>query len=140
MACQAALMTNLRKREVPALSDVSRKPSDRERNWEESQLRPALEKSPERTSEFTTISGHPIARLYTRADLTGWDPARELGVPGDPPYTRGIHPSMYRGRLWTMRQFAGFGSAADTNQRFRYLLAQGQNGISVAFDLPTLMG
>jgi methylmalonyl-CoA mutase, N-terminal domain len=104
------------------------------------QLRPALEKSPERSSEFTTISGHPIARLYTQADLSEWNPARDLGVPGAPPFTRGIHPSMYRGRLWTMRQFAGFGSAEDTNRRFRYLLSQGQNGISVAFDLPTLMG
>jgi methylmalonyl-CoA mutase N-terminal domain/subunit len=133
-------MTNLRKPELPAAGDVSRKPSNRERNWEETRLRPALEKSPERSCEFTTISGHSIARLYTQGDLAGWDPARELGVPGEPPYTRGIHPSMYRGRLWTMRQFAGFGSAEDTNQRFRYLLSQGQTGVSVAFDLPTLMG
>jgi methylmalonyl-CoA mutase N-terminal domain/subunit len=98
------------------------------------------EKSPERLPEFTTVSGHPIQRLYTLDDLTAWDPARDLGLPGVPPYTRGIHPSMYRSRLWTMRQFAGFGSARDTNQRFRYLLAQGQAGLSVAFDLPTLMG
>ena len=132
-------MTDSRKPGTP-VADVSRKPSDRERDWEETQLRPALEASPERSSEFTTISGHPIARLYTQGDLAEWDPARELGVPGEPPYTRGIHPSMYRGRLWTMRQFAGFGSAEDTNRRFRYLLSQGQNGISVAFDLPTLMG
>src|SRR3984893_3122939 len=132
-------MTNPSKPKAPP-ADVFRKPSDRERNWEETQLRPALEKSPERSTEFTTISGHPIARLYTQGDLAGWNPARELGIPGEPPYTRGIHPSMYRGRLWTMRQFAGFGSAEDTNKRFRYLLAQGQTGISVAFDLPTLMG
>ena len=132
-------MTNPSKPKAPP-ADVFRKPSDRERNWEETQLRPALEKSPERFAEFTTISGHPIARLYTQGDLAGWNPARELGIPGEPPYTRGIHPSMYRGRLWTMRQFAGFGSAEDTNRRFRYLLSQGQNGISVAFDLPTLMG
>ena len=132
-------MTNPSKPKAPP-ADVFRKPSDRERNWEETQLRPALEKSPERSAEFTTISGHPIARLYTQGDLAGWNPARELGTPGEPPYTRGIHPSMYRGRLWTMRQFAGFGSAEDTNRRFRYLLSQGQNGISVAFDLPTLMG
>jgi len=132
-------MTNPSKPKAPP-ADVFRKPSDRERNWEETQLRPALEKSPERSAEFTTISGHPIARLYTQGDLAGWNPARELGIPGEPPYTRGIHPSMYRGRLWTMRQFAGFGSAEDTNRRFRYLLSQGQNGISVAFDLPTLMG
>src|ERR1700726_181196 len=133
-------MTNPRKPGAPNATDVSRKPSARERNWVETQLRPALEKSPERSSEFTTISGHPIKRLYTQGDLAEWDPARELGVPGEPPYTRGIHPSMYRGRLWTMRQFAGFGSAEDTNKRFRYLLSQGQTGISVAFDLPTLMG
>jgi methylmalonyl-CoA mutase N-terminal domain/subunit len=89
---------------------------------------------------FTTISGHAIERLYTPANLAGWDPSLELGAPGAPPYTRGIHAEMYRARLWTMRQFAGFGSAQDTNLRFRYLLAQGQTGLSVAFDLPTLMG
>ncbi len=133
-------MTNARKPGAPAAGEVPRRPSDRERTWEKTLLRPALEKSPERSPEFTTISSHPIARLYTQGDLAGWDPARELGVPGEPPYTRGIHPSMYRGRLWTMRQFAGFGSAGDTNRRFRYLLSQGQTGVSVAFDLPTLMG
>src|SRR5258706_931880 len=132
-------MTDSRKPVAPVERNA-RKPSGRERNWEKTQLRPALEKSPERSSEFTTISGQPIARLYTQADLTDWDRVRELGVPGEPSYTRGIYPLMYRGRLWTMRQFAGFGSAEDTNRRFRYLLSQGQNGISVAFDLPTLMG
>jgi methylmalonyl-CoA mutase N-terminal domain/subunit len=100
----------------------------------------AGEKSPERTREFTTISGYPIRRLYTAGDLSGWDPNRDLGLPGSPPYTRGIHPAMHRSRFWTMRQFAGFGSAQDTNERFRYLLSQGQAGLSVAFDLPTLMG
>jgi methylmalonyl-CoA mutase N-terminal domain/subunit len=117
-----------------------RNPSAQERAWEENTLRPTLEKSPERESEFTTISGYPIRRLYTPADLNGWDPNRDLGFPGEPPYTRGIHSTMHRGRLWTMRQFAGFGTAEDTNQRFRYLLAQGQTGLSTAFDLPTLMG
>ncbi len=102
--------------------------------------RSAGEKSSERASEFTTISGYPIRGLYSSGDLSGWEPDRDLGLPGAPPYTRGIHPYMYRSRLWTMRQFAGFGSAADTNQRFRYLLSQGQTGLSVAFDLPTLMG
>jgi len=97
-------------------------------------------KSPSRPAEFTTISNHPIRQLYTPADLSDWNPDRDLGLPGEPPYTRGIHPAMYRSRLWTMRQFAGFGSAEDTNMRFRYLLAQGQTGLSVAFDLPTLMG
>src|SRR5258705_11029986 len=132
-------MTDSHKPVAPVDSNT-RKPSEHERNWEKTQLRPALEKSPERSSEFTTISGHPIARLYTQADLADWDAPRDLGLPGEPPYTRGIHPSMYRARLWTMRQFAGFGAAADTNRRSRYLLSQGQNGISVALDLPTLMG
>jgi methylmalonyl-CoA mutase N-terminal domain/subunit len=117
-----------------------RESSAQERSWEENTLRPTLEKSPERQSEFTTISGYPIRRLYTPADLPGWDPDRDLGFPGEPPYTRGIHSTMHRGRLWTMRQFAGFGTAEDTNQRFRYLLSQGQTGLSTAFDLPTLMG
>src|SRR5277367_4267109 len=123
--------------DVPA---APREPSTQERGWEENTLRPTLEKSPERQSDFTTISGYPIRRLYTPADLPGWDPNRDLGFPGEPPYTRGIHSTMHRGRLWTMRQFAGFGTAEDTNQRFRYLLAQGQTGLSTAFDLPTLMG
>jgi methylmalonyl-CoA mutase N-terminal domain/subunit len=117
-----------------------RVPSSEERAWEQKTLTPVLAKSPERLAEFTTISGHPIRRLYTEADLPGWNPATQLGFPGEPPYTRGIHATMHRGRLWTMRQFAGFGAAHDTNQRFRYLLAQGQTGLSTAFDLPTLMG
>jgi len=121
-------------------SSAHREPSAKERAWEENTLRPTLEKSPERLPEFTTISGYPIHRLYTPADLPGFDADRDLGLPGEPPYTRGIHSTMHRGRLWTMRQFAGFGTAEDTNQRFRYLLGQGQTGLSTAFDLPTLMG
>src|SRR5467141_2015974 len=121
-------------------SSAHRKPSAKEQAWEKNTLQPTLEKNPERQGEFTTISGYPIRRLYTEADLPAWDPATQLGLPGEPPYTRGIHATMHRGRLWTMRQFAGFGAAADTNQRFRYLLAQGQTGLSTAFDLPTLMG
>ena len=117
-----------------------RKPGPAEKSWEEKTLAPTLEKSPERAAKFTTVSSYPIRRLYTPADLRGWNEDRDLGLPGKPPYTRGIHPTMYRTRLWTMRQFAGFGTAEDTNQRFRYLLAQGQTGLSVAFDLPTLMG
>ena len=126
----------------PAIAtfEAERKPSAGEREWEEKTLQPTLEKSPERPAEFTTVSSYPIRRLYTQADLAGWNAERDLGYPGQPPYTRGIHGTMYRGRLWTMRQFAGFGSAEDTNQRFRYLLGQGQTGLSVAFDLPTLMG
>jgi methylmalonyl-CoA mutase N-terminal domain/subunit len=121
-------------------SSPHRDPSAQEQAWEKNTLRPTLEKSPEHQSEFTTISAHPIRRLYTPADLPDWDPDQQLGFPGEPPYTRGIHSTMHRGRLWTMRQFAGFGTAEDTNQRFRYLLAQGQTGLSTAFDLPTLMG
>jgi len=117
-----------------------REPSPEEASWEANTLAPALAKSPERQREFTTISGHPIRRLYTEADLAGWDPKTQLAHPGEPPYTRGIHATMHRSRLWTMRQFAGFGTAEDTNERFRYLLAHGQTGLSTAFDLPTLMG
>src|SRR6267154_2113731 len=118
----------------------NRKPSDKEKSWQEETLRPTLTKNPEWQAEFTTVSGYPIQRLYTPADLSGWDAERDLGYRGEPPYTRGIHSTMHRGRLWTMRQFAGFGAAEDTNQRFRYLLSQGQTGLSTAFDLPTLMG
>src|SRR6516165_6705962 len=126
---------------TPAGTSAShRQPSAKEVDWERNVLQPTLAKSPERTSPFTTTSGHPIRRLYTEADLPNWNPERDLGMPGLPPYTRGIHPAMYRTRLWTMRQFAGFGTAEDTNQRFRYLLSQGQSGLSTAFDLPTLMG
>ena len=124
----------------PVAPGDSRKPSAAETAWERKTLEPTLAKSPERQKEFTTTSLYPIRRLYTEADLAGWDPARDLSIPGEPPYTRGIHTSMYRSRLWTMRQFAGFGTAEDTNQRFRYLLAHGQTGLSTAFDLPTLMG
>jgi methylmalonyl-CoA mutase N-terminal domain/subunit len=126
---------------VPSEPPASpRNPSPEEKSWEKNTLAPTLAKSPERHSEFTTISNYPIRRLYTPADLPDWNPERDLGYPGEPPYTRGIHSTMHRGRLWTMRQFAGFGTAEDTNQRFRYLLAQGQTGLSTAFDLPTLMG
>src|SRR5918996_769927 len=95
---------------------------------------------PEREALFETISGHPIAPLYTDEDLSEWDAERDLGYPGEHPFTRGVYPSMYRGRLWTMRQFAGFGTAEETNERFRYLLSHGQTGLSTAFDMPTLMG
>src|SRR5207249_10635074 len=89
---------------------------------------------------FTTVSGVPIERLYTPEHIRELDYKRDLGDPGEPPYTRGVYSTMYRGRLWTMRQFAGFGSAEDTNRRFQYLLQHGQTGLSVAFDMPTLMG
>lgn len=125
---------------VPESPSQRRQPSAAEKAWEKNTLQPTLQKSPERQAEFTTISGHPIRRLYTEADLPNWSPDRDLGLPGEPPYARGIHSTMHRGRLWTMRQFAGFGTAEDTNARFRYLLSQGQTGLSTAFDLPTLMG
>jgi methylmalonyl-CoA mutase, N-terminal domain len=94
----------------------------------------------ERKEKFTTLSGIPIERLYTEENLAGWNPEEALGYPGEFPYTRGIYPTMYRGRLWTMRQYAGFGSAVESNQRYRYLLSKGQAGLSVAFDLPTQIG
>src|ERR1700680_1741449 len=94
----------------------------------------------ERKERFTTLSGLPLEGLYTEESLAGWNAEEALGYPGEPPYTRGIYPSMYRGRLWTMRQYAGFGSAFESNQRYRYLLNKGQSGLSVAFDLPTQIG
>jgi methylmalonyl-CoA mutase N-terminal domain/subunit len=125
---------------IVAPQPTARAVSHEEKAWETNTLAPALANSPERRKEFTTLSGHPIRRLYTEADLARSDPKTQLAHPGEPPYTRGIHATMYRGRLWTMRQFAGFGSAEDTNERFRYLLTHGQTGLSTAFDLPTLMG
>jgi methylmalonyl-CoA mutase, N-terminal domain len=110
------------------------------RRWERETLDPALKKGSERASTFTTISGKPIERLYTADDLSGLDAARDIGEPGAFPYTRGIHESGYRGKLWTMRQFAGFGTPEETNARYKALLAAGGTGLSVAFDLPTLMG
>jgi len=97
-------------------------------------------RNPERDVLFDTISGHEVRPLYTEEDRAEADPGRDIGYPGSYPYTRGIYPSMYRGRLWTMRQFAGYGTAEETNERFRYLLDHGQTGLSTAFDMPTLMG
>jgi len=108
--------------------------------WEKETLLPYLSTAPERQNEFTTVSGRKIARLYTPLDLGNFDYMKELGFPGEYPFTRGIHPTLYRGKLWTMRQFSGFGTPEDTNKRYKYLLSQGQTGLSVAFDLPTLMG
>ncbi|HFC09451.1 MAG TPA: methylmalonyl-CoA mutase [Chloroflexi bacterium] len=108
--------------------------------WENTTLKRSLERFPERQEEFVTASSEPVERLYTPDDVADMDYARDLGMPGEYPYTRGIHATMYRGRVWTMRMFAGFGTAEETNQRFKYLLEQGQTGLSVAFDLPTLMG
>jgi methylmalonyl-CoA mutase, N-terminal domain len=139
------------------ISDVfeGRAPSASEKVWAEKTLAPSLEKAPEKPigapsginldenghARFTTISGVPIRRLYTQADLpSDWNYEQYLNYPGQPPYTRGIHASGYRGKLWTMRQFSGFASPEETNQRYKYLLAHGGGGLSVAFDLPTLMG
>ncbi|MFN3476491.1 MAG: methylmalonyl-CoA mutase family protein, partial [Candidatus Methylomirabilales bacterium] len=114
--------------------------SQEKARWERETLRPVMEKMPERLPSFQTVSGAPVERLYTPLDLPGFDYLKDLGFPGEYPFTRGIHPTMHRGRLWTMRMFAGYGTAEETNRRFRYLLEQGQTGLSVAFDLPTLMG
>ncbi len=139
------------------VSDVfeGRHPSQSEKEWAEKTLAPTLEKSPERpigsptgvnrddhgNARFTTISGVPIRRLYTQADLPqDWSYEQYLGYPGQAPYTRGIHATGYRGKLFTMRQFSGFASPEETNQRYKYLLEHGGGGLSVAFDLPTLMG
>ncbi len=108
--------------------------------WEETTLQKSLAKRPERRDEFITTSSEPVDRLYTPLDVADMEYMQDLGLPGEFPYTRGIHPTMYRGRMWTKRMFAGFGTAEETNQRFKYLLDQGQTGLSIAFDLPTLMG
>jgi len=108
--------------------------------WEETTLQRALGRRPERDAPFTTISGRPVSRVYTPLDIADQDYLADLGFPGEYPFTRGVHASGYRGKLWTMRMFAGFGTAEETNARYRYLLEQGNMGLSVAFDLPTLMG
>ncbi|MFQ5828027.1 MAG: methylmalonyl-CoA mutase [Candidatus Methylomirabilia bacterium] len=119
---------------------------DRERikrqkaQWEADTYASFVEKSPERPVRFESLSGMPLQPLYTPAELRDWDYESKLGFPGEYPFTRGVYPSMYRGRLWTMRMFAGFGRPEDTNARFKYLLEQGQTGLSTAFDMPALMG
>ncbi|MDO8679385.1 MAG: methylmalonyl-CoA mutase family protein [Acidobacteriota bacterium] len=112
----------------------------RKNRWEREVVEPTLRKSPERKGPFTTISGKPIERLYAPEDVEAIHYDREVGNPGEFPYVRGIHPTGYRGKLWTMRQFAGFGTPEETNQRYKDLIAAGGTGLSVAFDLPTLMG
>jgi methylmalonyl-CoA mutase N-terminal domain/subunit len=140
---------------VTDLFENGRHPSESEKQWAEKTLAPNLEKGPEKPigaatgvnldehghARYTTISGLPIRRLYTPADLPAdWKYEDYLNYPGQPPFTRGIHASGYRGRMWTMRQFSGFASPEETNERYKYLLASGGGGLSVAFDLPTLMG
>ncbi len=108
--------------------------------WEETTLQQTLARSPERSEKFITTSGEEIERLYTPLNIADMDYSRDLGMPGEYPYTRGVHATMHRGRLWTMRMFAGFGTAEETNARFKYLLEHGETGLSTAFDLPTLYG
>ncbi len=117
-------------------------PSRSKREWREETLRPALERRPERLPAFATESGLEQDAVYAPSDLeeAGFDYRRDLGDPGEAPYTRGVQPNMYRGRLWTMRQYSGYSTAKESNRRYRYLLAQGQTGLSVAFDLPTQLG
>ena len=117
-------------------------PSKNKQQWREETLSPAVERYPERRPTFETDSGLPIDALYAPEDLSdrGFDYAQDIGFPGEFPYTRGVQPSAYRGRVWTMRQYSGYATAEDTNRRFRYLLEQGQTGLSVAFDLPTQIG
>ena len=112
---------------------------ERER-WETTTLEKTLKRYPERQEQFITTSSQPVERLYTPLDVENFDYMRDLGFPGEYPYTRGVHPTMHRGRLWTMRMFAGFGMAEETNARYKYLLEHGETGLRVAFDLPTLMG
>ena len=110
------------------------------KKWEDTILKKTLSKSPERQEEFDTLSGIKVERFYTPADIEDLDYERDLGFPGQYPFTRGVQPTMYRGRLWTMRQYAGYATAEESNARYRYLLEQGQTGLSVAFDLPTQIG
>jgi methylmalonyl-CoA mutase N-terminal domain/subunit len=115
-------------------------PITTKREWLQGPYAKAVQRAPERQPSFETTGRMPIEPIYTWDDLDGWDPVQQLGFPGEFPFTRGIQPTMYRGRFWTMRQYAGFGTAEESNQRYRYLLSQGQTGLSVAFDLPTQIG
>lgn len=121
------------------IKEASFEQRERDR-WEEDTLRDALDRQPERKTHFQTVSLDDVNRLYSPSDVAGMDFDKDLAFPGEFPYTRGIHATGYRGKLWTMRQFAGFGTPEETNARFKYLLKEGQNGLSVAYDLPALMG
>src|ERR1700681_4133610 len=122
------------------MPEDDRKIADARKDWEERKLNPSLKRGPERKPKFVTSSGIDVKRAYDPGDLDDFDFVNDLGFPGEYPFTRGVQPTMYRGRLWTMRQYAGFGSAEESNRRYRYLLSQGTTGLSVAFDLPTQMG
>ena len=121
------------------MTDRSAEWAARRRAWQAERLEPALRRAPERRERFSTIGDTTIERLYGPWSLPE-DAEARIGLPGESPFTRGIHPTGYRGRLWTMRMFAGFGAAEDTNGRFRQLLAAGQTGLSIAYDMPTLYG
>jgi len=125
---------------MPETKDISSPEQAEVERWEADTLAPVLKKTPESRKRFETVSLEEVNRLYTPADLAHMDWAKDISFPGEFPYTRGIHPTGYRGKLWTMRQFAGFSTPEETNARFKYLLAEGQTGLSVAYDLPTLMG
>jgi methylmalonyl-CoA mutase N-terminal domain/subunit len=125
---------------MPDTKEISSPIEETVERWERETLQPALANHPERKKRFESVSLEEVNRLYTPADIENLDFLRDISFPGEFPYTRGIHPTGYRGKLWTMRQFAGFSTPEETNARFKYLLAQGQNGLSVAYDLPTLMG
>src|SRR3989440_489592 len=125
---------------MPETKEITSHAEESVERWERETLEPALRKRPERKPRFETVSLDEVERLYTPADINGVDYERDISYPGEFPYTRGIHPTGYRGKLWTMRQFAGFGTPEETNARFKYLLEHGQTGLSVAYDLPTLMG
>ncbi len=125
---------------MPDTKEASSPVEEAVERWEHETLEPVLSKHPERKKSFETVSLEHVDRLSTPADIAHQDFSRDISFPGEFPYTRGIHPTGYRGKLWTMRQFAGFSTPEETNARFKYLLAQGQTGLSVAYDLPTLMG
>ncbi|MEO6392439.1 MAG: methylmalonyl-CoA mutase family protein [Pyrinomonadaceae bacterium] len=125
---------------MPQTKEIASPAEEAVARWEDETLAPVLKKRPERKAKFETVSLDSVDRLYTEADVADVNFERDTAFPGEFPYTRGIHPTGYRGKLWTMRQFAGFGTPEETNQRFKYLMAQGQTGLSVAYDLPALMG
>src|SRR5258706_13235757 len=125
---------------MPQIKETSSPEQAEVERWETETLAPILQKAPEAKKRFESVSLEEVNRLYTSSDIVGTDSTRDISFPGEFPYTRGIHPTGYRGKLWTMRQFAGFSTPEETNARFKYLMAQGQTGLSVAYDLPTLMG
>ncbi|MHA2271805.1 MAG: methylmalonyl-CoA mutase family protein, partial [Candidatus Hodarchaeales archaeon] len=125
---------------MPEKRSVREEIKESKKNWERETVEPVLRRFPERRKTFITASSTPVKRLYTPLDIPADNYLPDSGFPGEFPFTRGVQPTMYRGRLWTMRQYAGFGSAKETNQRYKYLLDHGQTGLSVAFDLPTQIG